>query len=233
LIDAIASAVAQLKSGFPAQKTVLMSMGPFQSDFDNISGDLSTFVANLYTMATQLGLDGYDWDYEGEQDSQHQELLGQLSIQYAQIVQGVTGGYPFITAAPYYGADWWAGVLQQSVIGSGNAFTWFNVQFYAGNGNPPVDGGAEIFAGWESAVANAGANIGNASEFIVPGVNGSSDAYPTYSPSLLTEFLQGILAKFPEMGGAFIWNWSAISSDVSDWAQALYNAYDQQQRKSA
>src|SRR5262245_13032047 len=50
LIEAIANAVSQLKSGFPTQKTVLMSMGPFQSDFDQIAGELPTFVANLYTM---------------------------------------------------------------------------------------------------------------------------------------------------------------------------------------
>lgn len=227
-IQTLAQEIQQLQS---MEVRVILSLGPFQSDYDNIASDVPTFCANLYTMATQLGLNGFDFDYEGDQDSTHAALVASLVNGYAALASS-----PILTAAPYYGQEWWAGVLQQTATGggSGNNFSWWNVQFYAGDSNPDPSQGAEIFGSWESAVAGADAGIANPSSFVVPGINADPNAYPVYSPQTLTELVANIYASYPDMGGAFVWNYDYVASNVSGWAQAPYNGIGgQAQRKTA
>lgn len=138
-IQTLAQEIQELQS---MEVRVILSMGPFQSDYDNIASDVPTFCANLYTMATQLGLNGFDFDYEGDQDSTHAALVASLVNGYAALASS-----PILTAAPYYGQEWWAGVLQQTATGggSGNNFSWWNVQFYAGDSNPdPLAGRGDL-----------------------------------------------------------------------------------------
>ena len=227
LIQTMAALYQQLKSGFATPKRLLISMGPFQSDFDNIAADVSTFVANFITMAQQLNLDGLDFDYEGVHDSKHMQLLVQLATTYAQQSQQANGQAPFITAAPYYDPQWWAGILAQTTTQSGNDFSWWNVQFYEGDSNPSPQSGASIFRTWYDAVSNAGANIQDVAAFITPGINADPNASPVYQPSTLTALVQNIQAQFPGEGGAFVWNYGFIQPDVQSWAEAIENAQPQ------
>jgi hypothetical protein len=171
-------------------------------------------------MATQLGLNGFDFDYEGEQDAEHAALVASLVNGYAALASS-----PLLTAAPYYGQDWWAGVLGQTTTGggSGNNFSWWNVQFYAGDSNPEPSEGAQIFGTWESAVAGANAGIADPSSFLVPGINADPNAYPVYTPDTLTKLVANIYASYPDLGGAFVWNYDYIAADVAAWANAPYN----------
>jgi hypothetical protein len=224
-IETLAGLIQQLKSGYSTPKTVLLSIGPFQSDFDQIAPYLDTFVNNLVIMAGQLNLDGYDFDYEGNQTRDQAELVANLAIQYSQAA--AQAGLPAnVTAAPYYGQDWWAGILEKTATSSGNAFSWFNVQFYAGDSNTPPSQGPAVFESWRSAIANANTNIADPSDFIVPGINADPNAYPVYNPSDLTTLVQDIYAQYPTMGGAFVWNYQYVEQDISAWAEAAGEALD-------
>lgn len=215
LLKEMAALFNQLKTGFPVQKKLLFSMGPFQSDYDNIAGDVETFVDNFITMSQTLPFDGIDFDYEGNQDQEHADLIAQIATLYA-----AKTGSPLITAAPYYGQDWWTGILQATTTATGNLFSWFNVQLYA-SGNPDPSRGATIFATWEGPIAAANANIADPSDFTVVGVSADPSHYPNYSPQTMQELMANIRASYPTMGGGFVWNYSFIESNVAAWGEAI------------
>jgi hypothetical protein len=220
LLKKIAALVAQIKSG-PTKPRVLFSMGPQQTDYDQIANAVPQFVGNLYQMAQQLGFDGYDFDYEGEQDGSHAKLVANLATQYWHICKSKGASLPTITAAPFYGQDWWASVLTHSVVATGNAFSWFNVQFYAG-GNISPDDGALVFGYWENAIAKGKNGILNASQFIVPGVSADPNTGNPYTPANFTAMVSNIYGTYPDIGGGFVWKYGYVAADIVAWSEAPY-----------
>src|SRR6185295_1435988 len=101
LIQDLAAHIKQLRDGFRPEKTVLLSIGPFQSDFDNVLSDVPAFVDNLVEVAKQLGIDGYDFDYEGDFDDGHAAFLAELAKRIAEAVQKARAQKLAITAAPF------------------------------------------------------------------------------------------------------------------------------------
>ena len=219
LIATLAGRIERLRSEYKPLKNVLLSIGPFESDYDCVASDVPAFVDNLYTVARQLHLDGYDFDYEGRQDARHQELLAELARRYSDRVFQEEGRRPAITAAPFAEPEWWRGVLERSRTDSGSSFSWFNVQLYGADTNPAPEEAAGLFEAWESAVAAAG--IDDPSGFLVPGVNADRTVSPVFGPRDLSALVETVHAQFPEVGGGFAWSYREVSRNLSAWANAV------------
>src|SRR6185295_6777585 len=159
LVATLAARIERLRSEFQPLKNVLLSIGPFEADYDRVASDLPAFVDNLYLVARQLHLDGYDFDYEGTLDGRHQELLAELAVRYSDKVFREERRRPALTAAPFAAPAWWAGVLGRARTDAGNAFSWFNVQLYGCATNPAPAEAAGRFAAWESALAATDSGI--------------------------------------------------------------------------
>jgi hypothetical protein len=127
--------------------------------------------------------------------------------------------------SPYTDRDFWAGhdgVLSGTTTPTGNAVSWLNVQFYGGSANVPPSQWPDSFKSWMDAVANGpnGISPSRAAAFIDPGCN--SD---TYTLKDIGEAITNTRRDFPDMGGAFVWNYDQIGGlEVGEWGRTMYQA---------
>lgn len=111
-----------LKSGGSVQR-VLLTFGPFGSDFANIGANLASFQSTMAGVLSAGGLDGLDWDVEQDLTS-FTELLVNLTVW----ANGL--GY-IVTAAPYNEQSFWTNLLQKTTA-AGGSYAWWNLQLYGG-----------------------------------------------------------------------------------------------------
>jgi len=104
-------------------KRVLITFGPFASDFSSIASHLSDFKATMATLMSSSGIDGLDWDLE-QQLEQFTDLLVDLTVWASKLGRQVT-------AAPYYDQPFWTSVLDKTQA-QGGRFAWWNLQLYGG-----------------------------------------------------------------------------------------------------
>lgn len=215
----LAPELAELKTGFSHTKKVLLSIGPDQSDFDNIAADLPGVVKKIARFAEKNGIDGIDLDYGGAEDADHAALLASIAERYAALAPGA-----IITAAPYHGQEFWAGkdgVLSRTATGKGNLISWFNVQFYQGTVNQPPAGYLDLFSAWATAIGEKGNGVAKPAEFIVPGCNAT---VPNFTPADMAIGLGNIRNKYTEIGGGFVWNHVGLNAPVKEWGKAISKA---------
>lgn len=222
LWDGLPAALEKLKSGFPVKKRLLMSVGPFQSDFDAIGEDYEAFVSSFIDFAKAHHIDGMDLDYEGDYGPRNAKLLALMVNTYRRWVPD-----GLVTAAPYTAQDFWAGeggVLSMARNDSGHSnFSWFNVQFYAGAGNLPPQDYPANFDSWAAAAGREGNGVSDPQDFIAPGCNGTREAERKFSPKELEEGLSLIRREHSSIGGGFVWNYEDIEWTPGEWAEAIVN----------
>ncbi|HEX8111180.1 MAG TPA: hypothetical protein VF516_25795 [Kofleriaceae bacterium] len=106
---------------------VLVTFGPFASDFAAIQANLASFQATMAKVMAAGRIDGLDWDLE-QNLSQFTTLLVQLTVWANSLGK-------LVTAAPYYDIPFWSTVLQQTQR-AGGSFAWWNLQLYGGASYP-------------------------------------------------------------------------------------------------
>jgi hypothetical protein len=103
---------------------VLVTFGPFASDYSGIESNLASFQATMAKVMAAGGIDGLDWDLEENLGSAFASLLVQLTV-WANSLGRI------VTAAPYYDISFWNTVLQDTQA-AGGSFAWWNLQLYGG-----------------------------------------------------------------------------------------------------
>jgi hypothetical protein len=160
-----------LKQGGKVQR-VLVTFGPFASDFSGIESNLASFQTTMAGVMAAGGIDGLDWDLE--------QNLGQFTSLLVQLTVWANDLGRIVTAAPYYDESFWGTVLQQTEA-AGGSFAWWNLQLY---------GGAS-YSGWAASFPAAFLYAGYANtQGATPGSIQSSLAdLKTQYPSLTGGFL--------------------------------------------
>ncbi|MGN6253668.1 MAG: hypothetical protein ACTHO8_01625 [Solirubrobacterales bacterium] len=215
-------AIERLKSGFPVKKRVLMSVGPFQSDFDAIAKDYMGFVREFIKFTTANRIDGMDLDYEGSFEPGDAKLLALMVENYRSTLANA-----LVTAAPYNNEEFWTGpkgVLSMTRTGQGTSmFSWFNVQFYEGTYNRRPEEYPGHFDLWAEKIGRQGNGVSDAQSFIVPGCNGAKEAERKFSPKDMEAGLRAIRQTHSSIGGGFVWNYDGLEWSPPEWADAIVN----------
>jgi hypothetical protein len=179
---------------------VLITFGPFGSDFEGIQNNLESFKQTMAGVVAMTDVDGFDWDLEQDYD-QYSDLLVDLT-QWANGL-GLT-----VTAAPYQYQSFWNGVLQQTNTGGNAGFAWWNLQLYGG-------------ADYPSWVQGLGTLVPDPQSFLTVGYN---IAY-TNPPSLQSQ-IAAQQSSAPGLNGGFIWRYEDIAGSgyaTAQFAQAITN----------
>lgn len=180
-------------------KKVLISFGPFGSDFRAIKDNLTSFKQTMESVVAQTAVNGFDWDLEQDYD-EFTDLIVDLT-EWANGL-GLT-----VTAAPYQNSQWWTNVLQQTNTGGSNGFAWWNLQLYGG----------AYYPGWVADLQNL---VPDPQSFLVPGYSVSQGATPQ---SVQSELAQ-LHSSYPSLDGGFIWQYEDIVKngfEPSQFAQAI------------
>jgi hypothetical protein len=177
--------VAAIKASGTVQR-VLMSIGPFGSDYAHIQSGLPQFKETLATLTAGAGIDGIDFDLEQDYE-RYTELLVDLALW--AVSRGLT-----VTAAPFENPGFWANVLRQASSGRSNPFSWWNLQIY---------GGAE-YGSWMSHLSGL---VDNPQSFLVPGY-----IVETTPPSILSGTLHGLQLSYPSLSGSYVWQYELSNS---------------------
>jgi hypothetical protein len=164
---------------------VLISFGPFAKDFHAIKDNLDEFTSTMDGVQKQSGVDGYDWDLEGDYG------------QFADLLVGLTewaGGQGLMTtAAPYEEMRFWTEVLRRTQSGGAPGFAWWNLQLY---------GGAD-YGSWVDGLQGI---VADPQSFLVPGYAVHLGATPDTTRTSLAQ----LVASYPDLSGAFIWQYEDI-----------------------
>lgn len=196
LLDTVAQTLqlipSALKSGGSVQK-VLLTFGPFASDFQGIQDNLAQFKQTMAGVATSNNIDGFDWDLEGDYE-QYTDLLVDLT-------QWANGLGLMVTAAPYQDNSSWTNVLRQTNTGGSAGFSWWNLQLYGG-------------ASYSDWVTYLNGLVPTPEAFLVPGYNIVST-----SPGEMQSQLAGLASTFPSLDGGFIWRYEDIAAGGYTMAQ--------------
>jgi hypothetical protein len=209
LLDTVTQALSiippALKASSGSVQKVLITFGPFGSDFQAIKDNLDQFKQTMGQVATSNGIDGFDWDLEGDYE-QFTDLLVDLT-------QWANGLGLMVTAAPYTDNSFWTNVLEQTnKTGSSAGFSWWNLQLY---------GGAD-YSAW---VGYLDGLVSSPEAFLVPGYN-IGGGMP---PSDLTSQLSGLYTSYPSLDGGFIWRYEDIASSgytTAQYAAAITSAFN-------
>jgi hypothetical protein len=220
--DGFSPALLDMKTSFQTTKKLLITIGGWgnEADFDHIAADVPGFTNKFVRLAEIYHLDGLDLDFEGPYTPKYRDILVSIINSYH-----ATGTNPIITMSPYTDAGFWAGqdgVLSGTRTRAGNAVRWLNVQFYSGSSNTPPFEWPACFKSWKDAVANGPNGIpeGQAAGFIDPGCNTE-----TYTLKDIREAITATVEAYPEMGGAFAWNYDQIGGlNLGEWARTMYGA---------
>ena len=177
-------------------KTVLFSIGAWgtSSDFQNIITNIPLAVKNFKALINTLGIDGFDFDYEGDYTPADQKNITTITeLLYSLGMK--------VTYCPYTAQDWWLGCLQQVYARNKQQLvSGYNLQCYAGGaGNDPLQ--------WAQYIQSSGLPTGivDAASFVLPGYwvqqTGSGDGQcPTT--------MQQTFASFSGKGLAGGWCWN-------------------------
>lgn len=184
-----------LKAGGGVQY-VLLTFGPFPTDYDAIRNNVDAFKALLLQIFTDYAIDGIDFDPEPHNGvspytPENLQLL-------ADLTEWVVAQGKIVTAAPYMQLDWWQQLLQKTT-----RFSWWNLQLY---------GGAD-YASW---VAGLAGYVSDPQSFLTCGYNAGGT-----SASDVTSALQDLEPQYAGLNGAFIWNYEAIEHNPASYAQAI------------
>ena len=183
-------------------RNVLLSFGPFGSDFLAMQQNLPAFKDTMQRVQAATGIQGYDWDLEEDYD--------QLSDLLVELTQWATSNRMMVTAAPYQEMDFWTGVLQATMSGGVPSFAWWNLQVY---------GGAD-YGDWVDGIQN---DLANPEAFLVPGYAVHLGATPDGVRSDLAQ----LYGSNPQLAGGFVWQYEDIVSNgytATQFADAIYEA---------
>lgn len=198
VIQALKVIPTALKQGGSVKK-VLISFGPFGSDFQAIKDNLAQFKNTMAGVLAQTDIDGFDWDLEQDY-SNFTDLIVDLT-------QWTNGLGKMVTAAPYQESSFWTNVLQQTNTGGSAGFSWWNLQLY---------GGAD-YGMW---VNDLNGLVPNPESFLVPGFSVAQGSTPTSVQS----YLASLHSSYSSLDGGFIWQYEDIVSSaysVQDYSQAI------------
>lgn len=189
-----------LKEQSSVQK-FLVSIGPFQTDFDHIIANATAAKANFRCLMEMLPIDGFDFDYEGSYASDQVKNLVRLTILLHELGA-------MVTYCPYTEREFWLRCLAAAYEQAGNVqpVSWYNLQCYDGGaGNDPAE--------WAKAIQMYSQPLGiaDANTFVVPGLwvaNTTEKSYDGKCP-------KAIAAQFKQWSqtgtrGGFLWK----SSDI-------------------
>lgn len=183
-------------------RNVLISFGPFGSDFQHIQQHYDTFTAAMDQVQSASGIQGYDWDLE-EDYEQLAELLVDLT-------KWATSNGLMVTAAPYTEMDTWIEVLQATMSGGVPSFAFWNLQLY---------GGAS-YGDWVEGLKN---DLADPQAFLVPGYAVHLGATPDGVKADLAQ----LYASYPQVAGGFVWQYEDIVANgytATQFADAIYEA---------
>ncbi len=189
-----------LKAGGTVTK-VLITFGPFPGDFENIQNNLATFQSQMQAVLALPGIDGLDWDLEGDYDS-YSALLETLTEWANDLNKAVT-------APPYQDQPFWNALLQNT---NSPGVQWWNLQCY---------GGAD-YDQWNTSLQGI---VPNPSSFLVPGFKPSDEASPPtiQSPEEIQAQVATLKTSYPLLSGGFIWRYEDIAGQAAAYAQAIIN----------
>ena len=188
-------------------KKVLVTFGPFGSDFSAIQSNIASFKATMTNLLASCEIDGLDWDVE--------ENLGSFTGLLTDLTTWAAGLGYIVTAAPYYDITFWT-TVQQQVQKQGAAFAWWNLQLY---------GGAQ-YSIWIQAL---GGRVNQPAAFLYPGYSDDQGA----TPSSIFSALQTLKAKNPALTGGFLWRYESIAGSgytTAQFAQAILNGVSAQRQ---
>ncbi len=178
---------------------VIVSLGPFGSDYAPVKANTSQFQQQFLQMASTLGLDGIDFDLEQDYED-YTDLLIELTNWAAE--NNLT-----VTAAPYQETAFWTTVLKGTTTNGTSNFSWWNLQIYGG-------------ANYSSWVQSLDGIVSSPESFLVPGYSVQYGATP---PSI-ENILQGLLTSYPSLDGCFIWQYELIQQynyTAAEFASAI------------
>lgn len=180
---------AAIKKG---ARYVLVTFGPFGSDFDAITANLASFQQTVQYLFDNYNIDGIDFDIEGSYTTENQQTLTTLT-EWA-IAQG-----KIVTGAPYTEMSWW-----QSLLMSTKQSGWWNLQVYASGNYEPM------YGEWVTGVPVD-------PSFLTYGfkpADGSTQA-------VILSTLQQVSKQYPTVGGAFIWRYEDIKGQAAAYHWAI------------
>lgn len=183
-------------------ENVLISFGPFGSDFLAMQRNYDEFTSTMADVQRISGVHGYDWDLEEDYD--------QLGDFLAQLTMWARSTGLMVTAAPYEQMDFWTGVLQATMGGGVPAFAWWNLQCY---------GGAD-FGTWVDGLKS---DLADPASFLVPGYAVHLGATPDNVQSSVAD----LYSSYPSLAGGFVWQYEDIVSNgytATQFATAIYEA---------
>jgi hypothetical protein len=181
-----------LKSGGSVEK-VLITFGPFGSDFKAIQNNLSQFKQTMAQVAASNNIDGFDWDLE-EDYEQYTDLLVDLT-------KWANGLGLSVTAAPYVDNSFWTNVLKRTNTGGSAGFSWWNLQLYGG-------------ASYSDWVTYLNGLVPNPEAFLLAGYN-----ILNTSPAAIQSQISELASSFPSLAGGFIWRYEDIAAGGYTTAQ--------------
>jgi hypothetical protein len=199
--EALQQIPVELKKGGNV-KNVLITFGPFATDFQAIQDNLATFKSTMGAIATQNQIDGFDWDLE--------ENLETFTNLLVDITQWANSLGKIVTAAPYYDSSFWTTVLKQTNTGGDSGFAWWNLQLYGGAYYPT----------WVPALQGL---VPSPESFLVPGYSVVDQQSP---PAQIQQDLATTQASFPALDGGFIWKYEALAPNgytTQQVGQAIVN----------
>ena len=185
-----------LKLGSPVQK-VLLSFGPFTSDFEGIRKNLDQFKKTMAGVVAMTGIDGFDWDLEGSQLSDYAPYHDLL----VDLTRWATGMGLMVTAAPYNCQQFWNGVLKETNANGAAGFSWWNLQLYGG----------AVYGQWVTGLHGL---VSNPQSFLTAGYNIEGMA-----PGDVQSAISSLQAGYPLLDGGFLWRYEDIAPSGYTTAQ--------------
>lgn len=164
---------------------VLISFGPFASDFQGIQDNLVSFKKTMDGVQAQTAINGYDWDLE--------QSLSQFTNLLVDLNQWALGQGLMVTAAPYYDSSFWIDVQNKTTSGGGPGFNWWNLQLYGG-------------ASYSQWVSDLQGHVADPQSFLVPGYAVHLGA----TPQNVQDGLSNLHGSYPDLDGGFIWQYEDI-----------------------
>lgn len=204
-------AVQMLNDGGAA---VLPSLGGWDSsdeDYQNAMREPHAFRANLLAVIDAYGFAGIDLDLEAVERpySYYRDVCANIANFVA--LHTLPDGYRcFATASPYTAADFWIGLLRETIVDGVQSIDHFNLQVF---------GGAD-YATWHRKLDDAGV-VADSQAFLSPVYDASES-----TPRQLHESLRTISEWFPRCVVAAVWKSERIEKvyALTEYADAILGA---------
>ena len=197
-----------------AGAAVLPSLGGFDSsdeDYRNAMRDPHAFRANLLAVIDEYGFAGIDLDLEAVERpySFYRDVCANIANFVA--LHALPDGYRcFVTASPYTAADFWIGLLRETIVDGVQAIDHFNLQTF---------GGAD-FPTWQRKLDDAGV-VPDSQAFLCPVFHANES-----TPRQLHDSLRTIAEWFPRCVTAAVWKSERIEKGyvLTEYADAILSA---------